>query len=65
MINIKYFGSILLKINKKSYKNIGIYHIGYITIKKFHDFENINSVNPFYLIINKADGYNEESNENK
>ena len=34
MINIKKFYSNLLKINKKSYKDIGVYNIGYITIKK-------------------------------
>ena len=34
MIDIKNFGAILLKIDRKSYKNIGIYNIGYITIKK-------------------------------
>ena len=34
IINIKNFESILLKIDKKSYKNIGIYNIGYIMIKK-------------------------------
>ena len=34
MINLKNFESNLLKIDKKSYKNIGIYNIGYITIKK-------------------------------
>ena len=34
MINIKDFDSSLLKIGKKSYKNIAIYNIGYITIKK-------------------------------
>ena len=34
MINIKKFDSNLLKIDKKSYKNIDIYNIGYITIKK-------------------------------
>ena len=34
MINIKDFDSSLLKIDKKSYKNIAIYNIGYITIKK-------------------------------
>ena len=32
MINIKEFDSSLLKIDKKSYKNIGIYYIVYITI---------------------------------
>ena len=34
MISIKYFDSILLKIDRKSYKNIGTYNIGYIAIKK-------------------------------
>ena len=34
MINIKKFDSNSLKIVKKSYKDIGIYNIGYITIKK-------------------------------
>ena len=35
MINIKTFDSNMLKINKKSYKDSGIYNIGYITIKIF------------------------------
>ena len=48
MINIKDFDSNLLKIDKKSYKNIGIYNIGYIAIKKLDDYENIYSVNPLY-----------------
>ena len=34
MINIKKFASNVLKIDKKSCKNIDIYNIGYITIKK-------------------------------
>ena len=34
IINFKDFDARLLKIDKKSYKNIGIYNIGYITIKK-------------------------------
>ena len=38
----------LIEIDKKSYKNIGIYHIGYITIKSISDCENINSVNPLF-----------------
>ena len=32
MINLKNFDSNLLKIDKKSYKSIDIYYIGYITI---------------------------------
>ena len=34
MINIKVFDSNLIKIDKKSYKSIDIYYIGYITVKK-------------------------------
>ena len=34
IINLKNFKSNLLEIDKKSYKDIGIYNIGYITIKK-------------------------------
>ena len=65
MINIKNFDPILLKIDKKSYKNIGIYNIGYITIKKIDDYENIYSVNPLHLRIDHANGYIEEKNGNK
>ena len=65
MINIKNFDQILLKIDRKSYKNIGIYNIGYIAIKKIDDCENIYSVNPLYLRITHANGYIEEINENK
>ena len=56
MINIKNFDPIQIKIDKKSYKNIGIYHIGYITVKSISDCKNINSVNPLYPIIGDADG---------
>ena len=62
---IKDFDARLLKIDKKSYKNIGIYNIGYITIKKIDDCENIYSVNPLYLLVNHASGYIEEKNGNK
>ena len=34
MISIEDLDSSLLKIEKKAYKNIGIYYTGYITIKK-------------------------------
>ena len=34
IINIKNFHSNLLRIDKKQYKDIGIYYIGYITVKK-------------------------------
>ena len=55
----------MLKIDKKSCKDIGIYNIGYITIKKIDDYENIYGVNPLYLIIDHASGYIEEEGVNK
>ena len=39
MINLKNFETNFLKIDRKSYKNIGIYNIGYITIKKIGDYK--------------------------
>ena len=62
MINIKDFDPSLIKIEKKSYKKIGIYYIGYITMKSISDYKNINCVNPLYLIIGEVDGYIEENN---
>ena len=59
IIDLKSFKSKLLKIYKKSYKDIGVYNIRYITIKKI-DCENIYSVNPLYLHITHANGYIEE-----
>ena len=55
----------MLKIDHKSYKGIGIYNIGYITIKKNGHCENIYSVNPLCLRITHANGYIEDINENK
>ena len=60
IINIKDFHSNLLRIDKKQYKDIDIYYIGYITVKKIGDCENINSVNPLYLMIHSATGYFKE-----
>ena len=61
MINITNFDANLLKIDKKLHKNIDTYYIG------IKDSENvkINSVNPLYLIIDKADGCFEEKVRNK
>ena len=57
VINIEEFHSNLLKID--------IYYIGYITIKKIAECENIDSVNPTYLIIGKKDGHIEGKNGSK
>ena len=65
MINIKIFHSSLLKIDKKLYKDIDVYYIGYMTIKKFGDCENIHGVNPSYLIIHSATGHLQAKNNEK
>ena len=54
MIDIKNFHSNLLKIDIKPHKDIEIYYIGYILIKKFSECENIRSINPLYLITDSA-----------
>ena len=59
------FHSNLLKINKTSYKDIDIYSIGYITIKKFGDCENIHNLNPLCLIIHSATEHFKEKNDEK
>ena len=65
IIDLKNSDVRLSKIDKKSYKNIDIYNIGYITIKKIDDCKNIHSVNPLYLLIDYANGYIEEKGVNK
>ena len=62
-INLKNFDAKLLKVDKKDYNEIDIYYIGYVTIKKIGDYNNINSVNPLYLMINEMIGHFEEKNE--
>ena len=64
-INLKDFDARLLKVDKKNYKEIDICYIGYVTVKKIANCNNINSVNPLYLIINEMIGHFKESNENK
>ena len=64
-INLKEFDARLLKIDKKDYNKIDIYYIGYVTINKIGDYNNIDSVNPLYLMINEMIGYFEEKNEIK
>ena len=64
IINIKYFDPNDIKIDKKSYKNILIYYIGYVTIRD-SKYVKANIINPLYLIINKVNGYFEETNKNK
>ena len=39
--------------------------MGYVTVKKIANCNNINSVNPLYLMIDKTIGHFEEKNGNK
>ena len=69
-IDLRDFDPRLLKIDKKDYNEIDIYYIGYVTIKKIGDYNNINSLNPLYLMIKEMIGHFEcnfiqEKNENK
>ena len=65
IIDIKTFDSNNLKLDKKTYKDLDIYNIGYVTIKKIGYGYDVNSVNPLYLRIDNASGYIEEINEDK
>ena len=64
MINIIHSDPNQIKMDNKSYKNIIIYYIWYITIKNL-SYVNINSINLVNLITDKVDGYIEESSGNK
>ena len=55
----------MLKVDKKNYNEINIYYIGYVTVKTIANCNNINSVNPLYLMINEMIGHFEEKNESK
>ena len=46
MINLK----LVKNWQKIIYKNIDIYNIGYITIKRIDDYENICSINPLSIM---------------
>ena len=64
-IDLKDFDAKLLKIDKKDYNEIDIYYIGYVTVKKIANCNNINSVNLLYLMINEMIGHFEEKDGNK
>ena len=61
--NVKLF-NLVSRINETLHIEWHEPYIGYITIK-YLDYVNFHSVNPLYFIIDKVDGYIEESNENK
>ena len=50
-INLKHIDARLLKVGKKDYKEIDIYYIGYVTVKKIANCNNIDSVKPLYWMI--------------
>ena len=52
----------MLKLNEKSFENIAIYYIGYITKK---DKYKINSVNPLHLLVHEIVGFTEEKEGSK
>ena len=55
----------MLKVDKKRLQQIDIYYIGCVTVKKNTNCNNINSVNPLYLMINEMIGHFKEKNKNK
>ena len=53
---------------KKNYiyfLQIDIYYIGYVTVRKIANCNNIDSVNPLNLMINEMIGHFQEKNESK
>ena len=64
IIDIKNVDPNNIKIDEKSYKNILIYYIGYVTIKD-SKYVKIYSVNPLYLIFRSVNRYLEEINKTK
>ena len=64
-INLKDFDASFLKVDKRDYKEIDIYYIGYVTVKEIANCNNINNLIPLYLIINEMIGHFEEKNKNK
>ena len=59
-ISLNDFDASMLKVDKKSYKDIDIYYIGYVTFKEIANCNNINNVNLLYLMIDKVIGRFEE-----
>ena len=53
LINLSNFSINNLKIDKKTWKDIDIYYIGYVDKSKPSEWR-VNSVNPLYLIVNKV-----------
>ena len=67
IIDIKTFDSNMLKVDKKTYKNLDIFNIRYVTVKNIGSSggHSINSVNHLYVRIDNASAYIEEKVSNK
>ena len=52
-------------MTRKNYKKIDVNYIGYVTFKEIANCNNINRVNPLYLMIDKMIGHFEEKSGNK
>ena len=63
--DLKDFDARSLKVDKKDYKEIDIYYISYVTVKKIANCNNINSVRPLCLTIDEMVGHFEGKNEIK
>ena len=63
IINIKDFDPNNINIDEKSYKNILIYYIAYVTTKNLK-YVKISSVKPSHLMLNKMNGYFKETDGN-
>ena len=55
MINMKNFDPDKIKIDEKSYRNVLIYYIGYVTIEGLK-YGKIISVNTLYYLFSKVNG---------
>ena len=53
LINLSNFSVNNLKLERKAWKDIYIYYIGYVDKDKPEDWK-VNSVNPLYLIFNRV-----------
>ena len=65
LINIKNFDPNLLRLRKNESANCDMLSTGYITVKSVHGYEDINNVNPLYLMITYVNAYIEEYNGQK
>ena len=64
-INLEDFDATLLKVDKKNYKEIDFYYIGYVAFKEIANCNNINCVNHLYLMIDKTIRYFEKKHGNR